>query len=410
MTAVDLLPSNATQLERDLSLSGDALPRLGAAVQRIRNAKRENIPDSVVPWLIHEYGLGEILPFVPDLRQALADGVQWQRVRGTRRAVQIGLGWVGFDAEVEESEAGALRWADFQLGLDQAPNGLDFVNSVIEITRLSSPVRSRLFRIYGGYDFRRFKLDDHLLSSGSWLCDDTGVYLREDWPQLSFGRQFTDETNITAGATFNLSVERTRTDGGVYEDRMILSCSVLDELEWRSWHMQAETVTVSRNHFDVYGPWWQPSTNWVDHNWDQGLDWAGLINRIQPALQFAKAGIYLSDDAVLGETNTCFSPRFEAEMGFGALQLSEGSGITGEGVLSEHVSRFNYAEILERLERLHQAEAIENRQGVEQPARLGIHSTVVDLTLFGSWLTRSGWTGYWNESTPLITSAHQTST
>lgn len=173
MTALDLLPSNATQLERDLSLSGDILPRLGAAAQRIRNAKRENIPDSVVPWLIYEYGLGEILPFVPDLRQALADGVQWQRVRGTRRAVEIGLAWVGFEAEIEESEAGTLRWADYQLGLDQAPNGLDFINSVIEISRLSSPVRSRLFRIYGGYDHRRFRLDDHLLSGGSWLCDDT---------------------------------------------------------------------------------------------------------------------------------------------------------------------------------------------------------------------------------------------
>jgi hypothetical protein len=410
MTALDLLPSNATQLERDLSLSGDILPRLGAAAQRIRNAKRENIPDSVVPWLIYEYGLGEILPFVPDLRQALADGVQWQRVRGTRRAVEIGLAWVGFDAEIEESEAGTLRWADYQLGLDQAPNGLDFINSVIEISRLSSPVRSRLFRIYGGYDHRRFRLDDHLLSGGSWLCDDTGVYLREDWPQLSFGRQFTDATNLTADAVFSLAIERTRTDGGVYEDRNILSCSVLDELEWRTWHLQADQVTVSRNHFDLYGPWWQPSAGWAGHTWDQGLDWAGLINRIQPALRFAKAGIYLSDGAVLGDTNGCFSPRYEAEFGFGALQLSEASGITGEGVLSEHVSRFEYAEILERLERAHQAEALEDRQGIAGISRFSVHSTVMDFTLFGSWLTRGGWIGYWNESTPLITSAHETST
>lgn len=409
MTA-DLLPSNATRLERDLSLSGNTLPRLGAAVQRIRNAKQENIPDSVVPWLIYEYGLGEILPFVPDLRHALADGIQWQRVRGTRAAVEIGLGWVGFDAMVEESEAGTLRWADFQLGLDQAPNGLAFTNNVIQISRLSAPIRSRLFRIYGGYDYRRFRLDDHLLSGGSWLADDTGVYLQEDWPQLSFGREYHDATNLTAGATFGLSIERARTDGGIYEDRNILSNSQLDELVWQPWHMAAERVTVSRGHLTIAGPWWQPSTDWAGHTWDQGLDWAGIVNRMQPALKFAKAGVYLSDGAVLGETNTCLPARFEAEVGFGALQLSEGSGITGEGVLSEHVSRFEYAEILERLERLHQAEATENRQSIAESARSGAHATEVSLILFGSWLTRDDWSGYWNESTPLITSQHLTST
>ena len=71
MTAADLLPSNATQLERDLSRTGNVLPRLSPGAQLIRTAKRTNIPDDVVPWLIYEYGLGEITPYVPDLRQAL---------------------------------------------------------------------------------------------------------------------------------------------------------------------------------------------------------------------------------------------------------------------------------------------------------------------------------------------------
>lgn len=358
MTAVDLLPSNATQLERDLSLSSNTLPRLSAATQRIRNAKREDIPDSVVPWLIYEYGLGEILPFVPDLRQALADGIQWQRVRGTRAAIDIGLGWIGFDAMVEESEAGTLRWADFQMGLDQAPNGLEFTNNVIQISRLSAPIRSRLFRIYGGYDHRRFRLDDHLLSGGSWLADDTGVYLREDWPQLSFGRQFTDAFNLTADATFGLSIERTRTDGGIYEDRNILSVSQLDELVWEPWHMEAERVTVSRGHFTSAGQWWLPPTYWADHTWDQGLDWAGLLNRIQPAQKFAKAGIYLSDFCTLSDTNTTFPCRYEEELGDGPLLLSEGDYDTGVGVLSEHLQRTEYVEWNERIDRIHPTEVV----------------------------------------------------
>lgn len=503
MTAADLLPSNASQLERDLSRTGDVLPKLGPGTERVRTAKRADIPDDVVPWLIYEYGLGEITPYVPDLRQALAEGIQWQRVRGTRRAVDIGLGWIGFDATVEESEAGTLRWADFQLGLDQAPNGLEFTNNVIQISRLSAPIRSRLFRIHGGYDYRRFRLDDHQLSGGSWLCDDTGVYLRPDWPQLSFGREHETESDWLTGRDAEQGIERGRASGGQYEDRMILSCSQLDELVWRSWHIENARVVVSRGHLTLVGPWWQQPQGWDQITWGQGLDWVGLVNKIAPPLQYAKAGLYLSDGAVLGDTNACFPARYEQEVGFGAVLLSEGNPGTGEGILSEHLARFDFTEWNERLEALHQgadagtpspagslaahlretqreipyddsfilsqhrldefwhatdeqaitrahtstgfgqgitaltwdstrwldanswltlpvlesqlsrfhtAAAVDDRQGIAEIARTGDRVIVVDLTLFGSWLSRNDWSGYWNESTPLIESSHLSTT
>lgn len=408
MTAADLLPSNATQLERDLSRTGDVLPKLGPSAERIRDAKRTDIPDDVVPWLIYEYGLGEITPYVPDLRQALAEGIQWQRVRGTRRAIDIGLGWIGFDATVEESEAGTLRWADFQMGLDQAPNGLEFTNNVIQISRLSAPIRSRLFRIYGGYDHRRFRLDDHLLSGGSWLADDTGVYLREDWPQLSFGREYGTEGDFTAGQELTSGIEHNYTDGGQYEDRMILSCSQLSELVWRTWHIENARVVVSRGHLTLAGPWWQPPTTWAGITWDQGLDWSGLLNRISPPLKFAKAGLYLSDGAILGDTNACFPARYREEVGFGAVQLSEGDPTTGEGILSEHVSRFEFTEWNERLERAHFAAATESRQGIAEVAATTTFVDAVDLSVFSSW-SDGGWSQTpWNESEPLIASQHET--
>lgn len=468
MSVADLLPSNATQLERDLSRSGDVVPRLGPGVERIRDAKFNDIPDQVVPWLIYEYGLGEITPYVPNLRQALAEGIQWQRVRGTRQAIDIGLGWIGFDATVEESEAGTLRWADFQMGLDQAPNGLDFTNNVIQISRLSAPIRSRLFRIYGGYDYRRFRLDDHLLSGGSWLADDTGVYLRPDWPQLSFGREFQTAADFLADAVNELAVERTRTDGGIYEDRNILSNSHLSDLLWRTWHMDVARVTVSRGHLTVVGPWWQTSGGWGDYSWDQGLDWAGLVNRIQPALKFAKAGLYLSDGAVLGDTNACFPARLEEEMGDGPLLLSEADYDTGEGVLSQHVSRFEFQEWNERVDRIHTATGIgflvlatgwdqvrwldgaqwqpqpissdqlhrvhttatEDRQGVAERLHVRtLQGATLALFTFYDWAdpitwnaeAELGWSGgqwpdsmwiegnaYWNPSSPLIESQHET--
>jgi hypothetical protein len=394
MTAVDLLPSNATRLERDLSRSCDVLPTLGPGTQLIRTAKRINIPDDVVPWLIYEYGLGEITPYLPDLRQALVEGVQWQRVRGTRRAIDIALGWIGFAAQIEESEAGTIRWAQFQLGLDQAPNGLDSIDSVVGIARLSSPVRSQLFRVYGGYDYRRFRLDDHLLSEGSWLCDHTGAYLRDDWPQLSFGRQFHGDGDIATGLAGYSGLEHVYFDGGIYEDRMILSCGVLDELEWRTWHIEAETLALSRLHLTGWGPIWQRIDGWGPGDWQAPMDWAQLLNSIVPPRTFAKAGIYLSDGGALGDTNYCFSLSLETEAGFGSLLLSEADLSTGEGMLSEHVTQLVAQELLERFDRLYGAEATDTRGGLDAAAALREIFLAYGSDPFRSWQTEHDWSGY----------------
>lgn len=350
--AASLLPANATELERDLSTSMDSLERLPSVGQLIRSSKRQNIPESVVPWLIYEYGLGELLPFLTDPRTAIADGVLWQRLRGTPESFRIALGWIGNTGTIEESEAGTIRWSQFQLGLAQAPADLSQTDSVVELARLSSPVRSSLFRIYGGYDHRRFWLDDTLLSSGSWLADHTGVYLRDDWPQLSFGREYDISLDFFSGRAGALGTETIHTDGGEYEDRMLLSCSQLSELVWRTWHLEDPSATISRLHFTADGPWWQRLTTWSDHEWEAGFDWSGVVNEIAPALQFARAGIYLSDtDDALGDTNACFPAKYAEEVTVGTFVLSEGDLATGEGILSEHKSTYTEFEILERIDR-----------------------------------------------------------
>ena len=349
-----LLPSSSTPLERDLSASMNPLPRVGPAAELIRTAKRENIPDSVVPFLIYEYGLGELLPYLSDPRTAIATGVLWQRLRGTPQSFRIALGWIGNDGIIEESEGGTSRWSQFQLGLAQAPADLSQTDSVVEIGRLSSPVRSSLFRIYGGwYDGRRFNLDDHQLSGLDTLCDHTGVYLKDEWPQLSFGREFKDEQgDISGDLAGALGIHRHTGIRGLYEDRTYLSNSVLGETSWRTLHIEDLSSVISRLHFSVYGPWWNNASDWdVDLSWDQILDWAGLQNKFTPALKFAKAGIYLGDGEVLGDTNACLPARSFEEFGDGPVVLSEGNTDTGEGILSEHLSRVEFVEINERFER-----------------------------------------------------------
>ena len=354
-----LLPSSSTRLERDLSASMNTLERVAAGAELIRTAKRENIPDSVVPFLIYEYGLGELLPYLSDPRTAIATGVLWQRLRGTPQSFRIALGWIGNDGTIEESEGGTINWSQFQLGLASAPVDLSQTDSVVEIGRLSSPVRSSLFRIYGGwYDGRRFKLDEHMLSGLDPLCDHTGVYLKPEWPQLSFGREFKDEQgDISGDLAAALGIHRATGINGLYEDRTYLSNSVLGETSWRTLHIEDLSSVISRLHFSIYGPFWNNATDWAaPYAWDQVFDWAGLQNKFTPALKFARAGMYLSDYAELGDTNACLPVRELTEFGDGAIQLSEGNPDTGEGILSEHISRVEFVEINERFERNTDAE------------------------------------------------------
>lgn len=236
MSRYDLLPPNATQLERDFSRATSFLERVGPPVPTIRTAKRVNIPDSVVPWLIWEYGLGEILPFLEDQRAALVEGVLWQRIRGTPESLLIILGWLGLEATVDESEGGSAKWAEYQLGLPEPVQGLEPIYPIIAAARISQPVRSRLQRIYSVYDYRRFVLDWSLLSEGSPLSDHTGTRPIDGGPQISFGDY--RSVLIDAQPTVSVNVVGVYSVQVPYVDRFILSHSVVDE----EWHLLNEAI------------------------------------------------------------------------------------------------------------------------------------------------------------------------
>lgn len=184
----DLLPPNATQLERDFSRATSSLVHTGPPVPIIRTAKRTNIPDSVVPWLIYEYGLGEILPYLGNnQRLAIAEGVLWQRIRGTPESVRVALSWIGVTGLIEESEGGSYRWAEYQLGLSAGTTGSEIIDNIVGLACISSPVRSKLQRIYAVYDIRQLVWDQGLLDDGMW-DDHSGVRPNPDWPQISYGQ------------------------------------------------------------------------------------------------------------------------------------------------------------------------------------------------------------------------------
>ena len=292
----DLLPLNATPLERDFSRAINVLGvsrikneqiaywlpgtyglafnitgvvQLGVAVPLIRTAKRINIPDSVVPWLIYEYGLGEILPYLGNnQRQAIAEGVLWQRIRGTPEAVRIALSWIGVTGLIDESEGGSAKWAEYQLGLSAGTTGEQIIDDIVGVTRISSPVRSRLQRIYAVYDFRRFVLDDSLLSDGGMLSDHSGVRPNPDWPQISYGQIL--GSLVLGNAIVASGHTAVHSQLVVNGDRFLLDHQLLDE-DWHTINHPALLTTQEgisgRYQGQVWGAFtWDQQTNWINTN------------------------------------------------------------------------------------------------------------------------------------------------
>lgn len=83
----DLLPWHATPFEKAFSRAADPAVRLDTPITISRGIKYIGTPPSWLPFLIHEYGLGELSPYVPNLYRLIDDGIRWQRVRGTPAAI-----------------------------------------------------------------------------------------------------------------------------------------------------------------------------------------------------------------------------------------------------------------------------------------------------------------------------------
>lgn len=202
-----LLPQSATPVEVALSLACDHTQRVGPAIDQVAGFKfRVPFQPSVVPWLIAEYGLGPITPYVSDAATLLIDGVKWQRKRGTPAAIEHGLSWLNYTATLEEEPPQRRRWNLFQLALGRFPDNEEPDLDRIEgITGLSVPLRSQFWRGYHGYDVRALTP-----SGSSWghchYGDYSGVRLHADGAKWSFGRAYEISHTLTEAELTALGV------------------------------------------------------------------------------------------------------------------------------------------------------------------------------------------------------------
>lgn len=186
MTSLILDPSDL--FEKTIESShAERWTRMGAAVPSIATAK-ESPPPSFLPYLVYEYGLGMLTPYVTNVYDVIDAGVRWHRLRGTYAGVAQGLSFVGVTATVEPAWHGRAWWNSAQLRLPSLPaNDAPLLGNIEGITGLSLPFRSDFRRGVFEYDIPPAESDGTMLDE-SHIEEESGIRLHAGGAVWSFGR------------------------------------------------------------------------------------------------------------------------------------------------------------------------------------------------------------------------------
>lgn len=194
--ARDILPQSSTPFERLLSEVIDPIGEVGPRFDDIE-AANEFRPPQFLPFAVWGFGLGELTPYVPSLYQLIDEGIDWQRVRGTPRAIEIGLGWLGYAGALEENPVRRRRWNRFQIHLGRVRDeDRPDLGRIYGVVSLSPPIRSQFFRGFRGYDVRACETG-HQKTSGSLTSSHSGVRIDQVPAKWSFGRYHEHVRDLT---------------------------------------------------------------------------------------------------------------------------------------------------------------------------------------------------------------------
>ncbi len=316
-----LLPPNATKQEQALVDATDYKVDPGC----IRGFKF-SLKEETLPWLIEEYELGEILRWVKDKRRAIVEGVKFQRLRGTPASLKIALKWANIKDITIIEEPPGKHFFELQIGIRDVPNNF-FVDAVVELAKLSLPVRSRLMRIFNDhYNVERFILDESFF--GSLLSDYSGIKVQKNGPVLSFGRiNFFSSRGLLVEIIENYL--RDHYERALSNDIYRLDVAIL-----------GETEPHTKNYNGIYER---------NHLWYNLKALYPLPQSLLPSIKFAKAQIVLSDSWDLGDINTCFPVSSVEERG--------NKFVLGSDKLSGQYWNLKHKPILERFSVTHNYKA-----------------------------------------------------
>jgi hypothetical protein len=280
---MSLLPYNSTKFERDV----EQAIKYAADVSFLFGFKFENTDAQLRLALAWEYSLAQVN--IDDFVERVLKGLEFHRLRGTPAALRNALSWYGFDSIIIEEEPPGEHFADFQIGIEEIPNG--FVpDPVINVAAFATPLRSRLSRMYNKlYDERCLFFDNSLLDEGV-LSDDSGIRLTENGPKLSFGRVNTRAIEIPPPVV-SATTSRNHFVFAKNIDTRRLDFATFDDLPSDAINRKA---TAEREHSVL------------------NTDPLGEIpkNLFEPR-SFSKASIVLSENATFDDINTVFSGGYD---------------------------------------------------------------------------------------------------
>lgn len=171
-----ILPLSSTGLEKDLLRIVPFDGVLNPVIPLINTFKREDIPDVILPWLIVEYGLGRLQQFVPNPRDLITEGLEFNRLIGTPAAISKVFDWFGIEAELVEATVPGLHFAEFQVKLiSPATLTQEQLCLLAKALDIAKPARGRFRRIFNdAWDVGSFILDES--DWGALLDNYSGVY------------------------------------------------------------------------------------------------------------------------------------------------------------------------------------------------------------------------------------------
>lgn len=300
--AQTLLPPNATRAERALEMAMRANAVVQDGISTITTLK-DAPPEQFLRWLVWEYGLEDLLPFLPSARDVIGQGIRWQRIKGTPESLHLALSWLDYGEPAIEENKASMHWPEFMIDPGGLPEWHDDLRKIGHLAALSAPVGTRLSRIFHGHDVRLFLLDGSRW--GNLLSDHSGVRDDDLGLMLSFGRTLVSSVALDDTAESGDTVlTRAHSSPTRYEDRPLLDFSRFGDAPLLN-HLFLHT-----HLFQIDG---------------QGLhsEQISAIRRVLP-----QAAIVLSDGHVLGDTNaTLFATEYRE---LGALgRLSDGLVLSG---------------------------------------------------------------------------------
>jgi hypothetical protein len=280
---MSLLPYNSTKFERDV----EQAIKYAADVSFLFGFKFENVDTQLRLALAWEYSLAQVN--IEDFAERVLKGLEFHRLRGTPAALRNALSWYGFDNIIIEEEPPGEHFADFQIGIEEIPNG--FVpDPVINVAAFAAPLRSRLSRMYNNlYDDRCLFFDESFLDEGV-LSDDSGIRLTENGPKLSFGRVNTRAVEIPLPAV-SAAALRNHFVAAKNIDAWRLDFATLDDLPSDAINRKA-VIERERTVFNV--------------------DPVGKIpsDLFEPR-HFSKSSMVLSEDAAFDDINATFGGGYD---------------------------------------------------------------------------------------------------